>query len=77
MTKQFAGGAERNLWLGWRRTPRERDQARLSRLPRWALDAHAAGLAFGLRLPGRELPPPGGRGPLRACLEALAREARA
>ncbi|MBK9327394.1 MAG: DUF58 domain-containing protein [Hydrogenophilales bacterium] len=77
VTKQFAGGAERNLWLDWRRTPERDPEARLSRLTRWALDAHAAGLAFGLRLPGGELPPRAGEAHLRACLEALAREARA
>ncbi len=77
VTKQFAGGGRRGLWLDWRLTPGRDEEARLSRLVRWALDAHAAGLAFGLRLPGRELPPQVGEAHLRACLEALAREGAA
>jgi uncharacterized protein (DUF58 family) len=76
VTKQFAGGAEPSLWLDWRRTPERDPEARLSRLTRWVLDAHAAGLVFGLRLPGGEIAPRAGEAHARACLEALAREAR-
>jgi uncharacterized protein (DUF58 family) len=77
VTKQFAGGAEPSLWLDWRRTPERDPEARLSRLTRWVLDAHAAGLVFGLRLSGGEIAPQAGEAHLRACLEALAREAQA
>ena len=73
ITKQFASGGTRGLWLDWRLTPEQDTEARLSRLTRWALDAHAAGLAFGLRLPGREIPAQAGEAHLRICLEALAR----
>lgn len=74
VTKQFAGAAQRGLWLDWRLAPERDAEARLSRLTRWVLDAHAAGLPFGLRLPGREIPQQSGEAHLRACLEALARE---
>jgi uncharacterized protein (DUF58 family) len=73
LTKQFAGGAASYLWLSWWQTPERDVEGRLSRLTRWALDAHAAGLAFGLKLPGRTLPPQCGEAHLRQCLEALAR----
>ena len=73
LTKQFGGGAGRYLWLSWWQTPERDVEGRLSRLARWALDAHAAGLAFGLKLPGRTLPPQSGESHLRQCLEALAR----
>jgi uncharacterized protein (DUF58 family) len=73
VTKQFAGVASRTLWLSWWQTPERDVEGRLSRLTRWALDAHAAGLAFGLKLPGRTLPPQAGETHLRHCLEALAR----
>lgn len=72
LTKQFASGGIQALWLDWRLTPEPDAEARLSRLARWVLDAHAAGLAFGLRLPAREIPPRMGEAHLRQCLEALA-----
>ena len=73
VTKQFASGGARGLWLDWRLAPEREPEARLSRLCRWVLDAHAAGLPFGLRLPGLEIPAQTGEAHLRQCLEALAR----
>jgi uncharacterized protein (DUF58 family) len=73
LTKQFASTAGQRLWLSWRHTPERDVEGRLSRLTRWVLDAHAAGLAYGLKLPGRTLPPQTGEAHLRHCLEALAR----
>ncbi len=73
MTKQFSGRAETELWLDWRATPVALGvEARLSRLARWVLDAHAAALCFGLRLPGVMLPPASGDAQRERCLEALA-----
>lgn len=72
LTKQFAGGGAESLWLDLRLAPEREVEERLSRLTRWTLDAHAAGLVFGLRLPGREIPPQAGEAHLRQCLEALA-----
>lgn len=72
LTKQFAGGGTQGLWLDWRQTPERDPEARLSRLTRWVLDAHAAGLSYGLRLPGREISPQAGEAQLRQCLEVLA-----
>ncbi len=73
LTKQFAGGATQHLWLSWWQTPERDVEGRLSRLTRWVLDAHAAGLAYGLKLPGRAVSPQTGEIHLRQCLEALAR----
>lgn len=73
LTKQFASGSRRGLWLDWRQAPESDPEAKLSRLTRWVLDAHAAGLVYGLRLPGREIPPGVGEAQLRRCLDALAR----
>jgi uncharacterized protein (DUF58 family) len=47
-------------------------EARLARLARWVLDAHAAGLRYGLELPGTRLAPAEGEAHRRACLDALA-----
>ena len=73
LTKQFSGQRGSKLRLDWSRTPEKDTEARLSRLTRWALDAHAAGLAFELALPGRTVAMGSGEAHLRLCLEALAR----
>ncbi len=71
--KQFSGSAAAELWLDWRQLPDMfGTEARLSRLTRWVLDAHAAGLSFGLRLPSVTLPPAPGDAQRERCLEALA-----
>ena len=73
LTKQFSGRADAQLWLDWQLLPASLDtEARLSRLARWVLDAHAAGLSCGLRLPGVIVPPAPGDAQRDRCLEALA-----
>lgn len=71
-TKQFAGEAAQELWLAWELLPNLTAEARLSRLCRWVLEADAAGLAYGLRLPDRIITPDFGPAQRRRCLEALA-----
>jgi uncharacterized protein (DUF58 family) len=73
LTKQFSGRVDTELWLDWQATPDTLGvEGRLSRLTRWVIDAHAAGLSFGLRLPGVTLPPAPGNAQHDRCLEALA-----
>ena len=73
LTKQFSGRADAELWLDWHMLPSTLDvESRLSRLARWAIDAHDAGLSCGLRLPALALPPAPGDAQLSRCLEALA-----
>jgi uncharacterized protein (DUF58 family) len=73
LTKQFSGRADTELWLDWRATPATLgSEARLSRLARWVVDAHAASISFGLRLPAPTLPPAPGDAQRERCLEALA-----
>jgi uncharacterized protein (DUF58 family) len=73
LTKQFAGRAETELWLDWAHLPaRMGVEERLSQLARWVLDAHAAGLSYGLRLPGETVEMAAGEGQRDRCLEALA-----
>ncbi|MDD2546765.1 MAG: DUF58 domain-containing protein, partial [Burkholderiaceae bacterium] len=60
------------LWLDLARTGLSGKEAQLSRLTAWVLQADAAGGPYGLRLPGREMPPGTGPTHRRACLEALA-----
>lgn len=71
-TKQFAGAAPSQQWLDFEAMPGLDAERRLSRLTRWVLDAEAAGIAYGLRLPGLELPPALGAPHQARCLEALA-----
>ncbi|MCX7627849.1 MAG: DUF58 domain-containing protein [Methylophilaceae bacterium] len=71
-TKEFQGQGRHLLWLDWEMAAGRDTESRLALLARWALDAHAAGLAFGLRLPATEIPPGQGEAHLQACLRALA-----
>lgn len=73
LTKQFTGRAETELWLDWTQTPGRMDvEERLSHMARWVLDAHAAGLSYGLRLPGKTVEIAAGEAHRDHCLEALA-----
>jgi uncharacterized protein (DUF58 family) len=73
LTKRFAGANAEMIWIDWSAAPQETDtETRLSLLARWVLDARAAGLAWGLRLPQLTLPPGSGDHHLHACLKALA-----
>ena len=73
LTKQFSGQRGAALHLDWSLTPEKDTEARLSRLTRWALDAHAGGQPFALTLPGRSIGTGSGEAHLRLCLETLAR----
>jgi uncharacterized protein (DUF58 family) len=73
LTKLFSGRASRELVFDWNDLPPGLDEeARLSRLTRWVLLAHEAGMGFGLRLPGATLLPEAGREHFMRCLQALA-----
>lgn len=73
LTKQFIGRADTELWLDWNDLPASlEDESKLSRLCRWVLDAEAAGISYGLRLPGKELSLAYGEQHRHNCLEALA-----
>lgn len=64
--------ARHELWLDWAATRQPDTEARLSRLAAWVLLAERQGLAYGLRLPGLELPPSSGAPHRHAALSALA-----
>lgn len=73
MVKQWSGRGASELWLDWDNIGPELDlEARLSRLTGWVLRAEETDRAFGLRLPGVDVPP--GRGPQHRerCLKELA-----
>lgn len=71
--KQFAGGAQSELQLDWHLLPPGMDnEARISTLAGWVLAADAAGLRYGMKLPGCEIPSADGPRQRQRCLEQLA-----
>jgi uncharacterized protein (DUF58 family) len=76
LTKVFTGRAAMQMRFDWDDLPPAMGtEARLSRLARWVLLAHAGGLEYGLKLPGGpgvDLPPGSGDAHRLACLRELA-----
>lgn len=73
LVKEFGGGGRAEVRFDWDQLPDLGTEERLSQLCRWVLDAHEAGGAWGLRLPGVDLPLGRGAEHLHRCLGALAR----
>jgi uncharacterized protein (DUF58 family) len=72
-TKQFGGAGQDTVYLDWDSLEGLNQEARLSQLCRWVLDADAQGLRYGLRLPTITLEPASGSQHRHQCLAALAR----
>ncbi len=72
VSRETTGNAQRELWLDVLDTGVSGTEARLSRLAAWVQAAELAGLDYGLRLAGRELPPGSGDTQRRTALEWLA-----
>jgi uncharacterized protein (DUF58 family) len=72
IVRDTRSAARHELWLEWAATGATTPDDRLARLAAWVLAADRLGLAWGLRLPGRELPLGQGEAQRRAGLEALA-----
>jgi uncharacterized protein (DUF58 family) len=70
--KVYAGTAVTSHLLDWDSLAGLGVEARLSQLCRWIEDAHAAGQAFGLELPGLSIPINIGPAHRQRCLTALA-----
>lgn len=71
LVKDFAALAGRDLWLDFQALGGDAEE-RLSRLCYWVLQLDVRQHAYGLRLPGVELPPSHGDAHREACLRALA-----
>ncbi len=72
LTKRFTGTGEEARWFDWAQLPALGEEARLSVLCRWVLEAHAEDLAYGLRIPGELIAPAAGEDHRDRCLKALA-----
>lgn len=70
--KVYAGTAVTSHLFDWDSLQGLAVEARLSQLCRWIEDAYSAGRAFGLRLPGVDIPPNIGPAQRQRCLTALA-----
>lgn len=73
LSKQFSGSAAAELWLDFDDIADALGlEKKLSRLTRWVIDSEAAGIKYGLRMPGVEYPPEIGMLHRTRCLQALA-----
>jgi uncharacterized protein (DUF58 family) len=72
VSREGRESARRELWLDWTQARQPDTETRLSRLTAWVLLADAQGMAYGLRLPGRELAPADGAAHRHAALAVLA-----
>jgi uncharacterized protein (DUF58 family) len=70
--KLYAGTAVTSHMFDWESLPGLHPEARLSQLCRWIEDAHGAGRAYGLKLPGVDIPANVGPAHRQRCLTALA-----
>jgi uncharacterized protein (DUF58 family) len=59
-------------WLEWASLEGEDTEMRLSQLCLWVLESESAQRIYGLRIPGKEIPPARGAAHRFACLRALA-----
>ncbi len=59
-------------WLEWSSLEGQETETRLSQLCLWVLESDAAQRVYGLRIPGKEIPPGRGAAHRFACLRALA-----
>lgn len=70
--KVYSGTAVTSHVFDWDTMTGLDTEERLSQLARWIEDAYVAGRAFGLRLPGQEVPPNVGLAHRQRCLTLLA-----
>lgn len=71
MLKHFSGTGGAEMLLDFEALSGD-SEARLSQLARWIVDAHQAGLRYGVRLPTQEIAVSQGEAHYHACLRALA-----
>jgi uncharacterized protein (DUF58 family) len=72
LSKEFNATASSELWLDWNEVRAADPEARLSALAHWVMESERLGQSYGLRLPGKSIPPGRGEEHRARCLEALA-----
>lgn len=71
-TKQFTGGGTRSRWLKWDITGAQSMEQRLSRLCQWIIQCENNHIEYGMKIPGKHIPPGCGHQHRHRCLAALA-----
>jgi uncharacterized protein (DUF58 family) len=71
-TKQYSGTGQATLWLDWNATAGMDNEARISQLTYWVVEAYQAQQTFGLRLPNTTLAPSHTEAHYHQALTALA-----
>ncbi len=72
MTKEYGAAVSEDLWFNWNALPNLDDEARLSQITRWIIDAERRGDSFGIDIPGFTLSPSHGETHRHQALHALA-----
>ncbi len=73
LVSRDASGSQRALlWLDYATCGAADPESRIARLTAWVLQADQLDVAYGLRLPGAQIPPDRGAAHRHRCLEALA-----
>ncbi len=72
LTKQYSGNVQETLWLDWANTSGLDFETRISLLTKAVVDANAANITFGLKLPDTTIQPSRGITHYHACCQALA-----
>ncbi len=72
VVKEFGGGCSSRLWFDWDALDGMEEEAKISQLTLWVVQAGRQGRAWGFRMPGTALEPSHGVLHERACLRALA-----
>jgi uncharacterized protein (DUF58 family) len=70
--RSYSSLAAEPEWLEWSSLEGQDTEARLSQLCLWVLESESAQRVYGLRIPGKEIPPARGAAHRFACLRALA-----
>jgi uncharacterized protein (DUF58 family) len=70
--RSYTSLAAQPEWLEWSSLPGQDTETRLSQLCLWVLESESAQRIYGLRIPGKEIPPGRGAAHRFACLRALA-----
>lgn len=72
LTKEYDNQQLSMQWLDWNSLQGKSEEARLSHLAGWVLQAEQENRAYGLKLPGQTIAPHYGDSHRQQCLEALA-----
>jgi uncharacterized protein (DUF58 family) len=71
LTKQYSGTGQSTLWLDWSATEGD-NEARISLLTKWVMEANIANQTYGLKLPASRIEPHNSDAHFHQCLRALA-----